>query len=133
VRGHVVWSRDRLVGIQFTQLINVSEVLADHRDPTAGDYQSRLPRIEVHSPARLRSGGQYQPVVLCNISQGGAKLRLGKPDDLKTDVVLIANGLPRLPGSVRWRRGEYAGISFNEVIPFPDVARWIANAHRHAH
>jgi hypothetical protein len=47
--------------------------------------------------------------------------------------VLIANGLPRLPGTVRWRRGEYAGVSFNEVIPFADVARWIANAHRHAH
>ena len=87
----------------------------------------------MHTSARLRSGGQYQPVVLCNISQGGAKLRLGKPDHLKTDVVLIANGLPRLPGTVRWRRGEYTGVSFNEVIPFADVARWVANAHRHAH
>ena len=133
VRGHVVWLRDRLVGIQFTQLVDVSDVLADHRDPEAGEHQSRLPRIEMQTSARLRTGGQYQPVVLCNISQGGAKLRLEKPDELKSDVVLIANGLPRLPGTVRWRRGEYAGISFNEVIPFADVARWIANAHRHAH
>jgi hypothetical protein len=133
VRGHVVWARDRLVGIQFAQPVDVSDVLADHRDPAAGDQQTRLPRVEVHSSARLRSDGQYQPVLLCNISQGGAKLRLGKPDELKSDVVLIANGLPRLPGTVRWRRGEYAGISFNEVIPFADVARWIANAHRHAH
>src|SRR3569623_432980 len=133
VRRHVVWTHDRLVGIQFAHTVDVSDVLADHRDPAAGDQQTRLPRVEVHSAARLRSDGQYQPVLLCNISQGGAKLRLGKPDDLKSDVELIANGLPRLPGTVRWRRGEYAGISFNEVIPFADVARWIANAHRHAH
>lgn len=133
VRGHVVWSRDRVVGIQFAQPVNVSEVLADHRDAATGDHQPRLPRVAVRSPARLRSDGQYQPVLLCNISQGGAKLRLAKPDSLKSDVVLIANGLPRLPGTVRWRRGEYAGIAFNEVIPFADIARWIANAHRHAH
>jgi hypothetical protein len=133
VRGHVVWSRDRLVGIQFTQPIDVSEVLADHHDTAVKAYQPRLPRVDVHTAARLRSGGQYQPIVLCNISQGGAKLHLGRPEQLKTDVVLIANGLPRLPGTVRWRRGDYAGVSFNEVIPFADVARWVANAHRHAH
>jgi len=133
VRGHVVWSRDRLVGIQFAQPVDVFDVLADRRDAATIDHQSRLPRVEVHSSARLRSDGQYQPVLLCNISQGGAKLRLAKPDGLKSEVVLIADGLPRLPGTVRWRRGEYAGIAFNEVIPFADVARWVADAHRHAH
>jgi len=132
VRGNVVWSRDRLVGIQFAQLIDVSAVLADPPDPTTGPYHSRSPRIDVHASARLRSGGHYQPVVLCNISQGGAKLRLTKPAQLDSDVVLIADGLPRLPGSVRWSRGEYAGISFNEVIPFADVARWIADAQHRA-
>src|SRR3569623_2361381 len=79
VRGHVVWTRDRLVGIQFAHPVDVSDVLADRRDQAAGDQQTRLPRVEVHRAARLRSDGQYQPVLLCNISQGGAKLRLGKP------------------------------------------------------
>src|SRR3569833_1416580 len=41
VRGHVVWTRDRLVGIQFAHPVDVSDVLAAHRDPAAGDLQTR--------------------------------------------------------------------------------------------
>src|SRR3569623_1810326 len=52
VRGHVVWTRERLVGIQFAHPVDVSDELADHRDPAAGDQQTRLPRVEVHSAAR---------------------------------------------------------------------------------
>lgn len=131
VRGHVVWARDRLVGVAFSQPIDVLDVLADHRDPAWTQYHPRPPRVQVHTSARLRSGGQYQPVLLCNISQGGAKLRLDQPAALKNDVVLLADGLPRLPGRVRWQREDHAGISFNEVMPFADVARWVANSHRH--
>jgi len=133
VRGHVVWSRDGLVGIQFSQLVNVADVLAEYSDPADGGYQYRVPRIVAPASARLRSGGQYQSVLLCNISQGGAKIHLARPEDLKNDVVLIAQGLPRLPGTVRWRRGDHAGISFNEIIPFTDVAGWIAGASRRLH
>ncbi len=131
VRGHVVWSRDNLVGIQFAQLVDVFDVLSDHQGLAAGILHSRAPRVEVRASARLRSGADYQPVMLLNISQGGAKLQLTKPDELKSDLVLMADGLPRLPGSLRWRRGDAAGISFNEVIPFADVARWVANAREH--
>lgn len=128
VRGHVVWCRDDLAGVKFNKLINVPDILTD--SSRLPDQTSRPPRITVGAPAKLRSGSQYQSVVLCNISQGGARIQLSEPDKVGEEAVLTVNGLPPIIGTVRWRTGDYAGVAFNTLIAFEDVARWASDFNR---
>jgi hypothetical protein len=130
VRGQVVWVDERLVGIQFMQPADIAEILSDRCDPARG--QARAPRVQIHRPARIRSGARYQSIVLCDISQAGVKLCLSKPELLGEEVVLMAQGLPAIAGVVRWRRGDYAGIAFNHLVSFPEIARWVVDEHRGA-
>ncbi|MDF0487621.1 PilZ domain-containing protein [Sphingomonas sp. H39-1-10] len=125
VRGRVVWRRPELMGVRFSQFIDIAEVLTEST-PTSG-YVARAPRVAVSVPARLRSGARYQPVALANISQGGARVYLSDPGRVGDDVVLSVSGLPVLTGSVRWRADACAGIAFNELLAFEDVGRWISS------
>jgi len=125
VRGRVVWRRPELMGVRFSQFIDVAEVLTD---PAASSgHIARPPRIEVNAPARLRSGSRYQAAALGNISQGGARVYLSEPEHVGEEVVLSVSGLPVLTGSVRWRSDRYAGIAFTELLPFEEIGRWISS------
>lgn len=124
VRGRVVWRRPELMGVRFSQLIDVAEVLTD---PATSGFVARPPRVAVSAPARLRSGGRYQAAALGNISQGGARIYLSEPDRVGEDVALSVSGLPVLTGSVRWRADTCAGVAFTELLPFEEVGRWISS------
>lgn len=130
VRGRVVWRRDELAGIKFGQPIELSDVLSNQFESTFMPLAPRAPRAEVNVPARVRSTNGWQPAILRNISQGGAKLQLSKPDEIGATVLLSAPGLAVIPGAVRWRRDGNAGVAFDRLIPFSDIARWVAESHR---
>ena len=125
VRGRVVWRRPELMGVRFSQFIDMAEVLTDPK-PRAG-HVARAPRVAVNVPARLRSGARYQAAAIGNISQAGARIYLSEPDRVGDEVVLSVPGLPVLAGSVRWRADSCAGIAFNELLAFEDVGRWISS------
>jgi len=125
VRGRVVWRRPGLMGVRFSQPVEVAEILTDSADTPK--FGARPPRIDINVPARLQSGEHYQAAALVNISQGGARIYVSEPDLLGDDVVLTVSGLPVLAGSVRWRADNYAGVAFNELLPFEDVGRWISS------
>lgn len=126
--GAVVWERDWEVGIVFPELIDVKAVLASRWITEPGRGRS-LPRIEVSCRGRLKLGSQSFSVELQDISQGGAKLKTQRPLVDKGDAVLTLPDLPAIAGVVRWVGGTDVGISFNECIPFEQLARWI-QAHR---
>ena len=126
--GAVVWERDWEVGIVFPALIDVEAVLASRWVTESGRGRS-LPRIEVGCRGRLKMGPQTYNVELQDISQGGAKVKTQTPLVDKGDAVLTLPDLPPVAGVVRWVGGTNVGISFNECIPFEQLARWI-QAHR---
>ncbi len=130
VRGNVVWRQDELAGIQFAQPIELSEILSNQFESTFMPLEPRGPRAEVNVPGRIKSGGSWQPVIVRNISQGGARLQLDENERLSAAVLLAAPGLAVIPGAVRWRNAEGAGIAFDRLIPFPDIAQWVADSHR---
>jgi len=130
VRGSVVWRQGCLAGIEFAQPIEISEILSHQFQSTFMPLDPRAPRAEVTVPGRIKSGGSWQPVVLRNISQGGARLQLSSADHLDPAILLSAPGLAAIPGSVRWRDGDDAGMAFDRLVPFPDIAQWVADSHR---
>lgn len=121
--GHVVWSHDNLVGVQFDQRIDVLEVL---HAPVSGDADAllqRMPRVRISCPVSLLVDGTRQQVTLVDVSQGGAKLAtdLLREGD---DVTIGIRGLDPHRGVVRWAHDGHAGVAFLSAIPFDKLAKW---------
>ena len=124
LNGSVVWERDWEVGIVFPELIDVDTVLASRWVAEIGARRT-LPRIEVPCRGWLKMGSRSYTAVLQDISQGGAKVQTQAPLVDRDSLVLGLPDLPAVPGVVRWVGGTDVGISFNECIPFEQLARWI--------
>ena len=127
VGGRVVWRRDQLAGMQFQHPIDLAFVLSNQFEDAR--KSARAPRVDVDVPARIRSAATWQPVVLRNISQGGARLQIDPATELLETVLLEAPGLAIIPGSVRWRDEDSAGVAFDRLVPFADIAQWVADSH----
>jgi hypothetical protein len=122
--GRIVWARDWNLGIRFPDPIDVEAVLSS-RWVMEAQRRRNLPRIPLVCDGRLKSGGRSMGVRLLDISQGGARLRLdASPVDVgKADLSLP--GLRSIPGVIRWITTDQAGMSFNECLPFEQLASWI--------
>lgn len=123
VKGKVVWSRDKKIGVQFDEKIEVAEILAPHASDS--DMVPRAPRLDIRRRGRLRIGAHYQLIELHDISQGGAKLSPAGDARADDDVILLLEGLPPLPAVVRWRHDDMIGVTFKTSIPFEQLASWV--------
>ncbi len=122
IPGHVAWSHDGLVGVQFDERIDVLEVL---HAPVHGQQglTQRMPRLRISCPVSLMVNGARQPATLVDVSQGGAKvdaefLREGD------DVTIGIRGLEPHRGVIRWSQSGRAGVAFLTAIPFDTLAKW---------
>lgn len=126
--GRVVWCEAPRAGLAFDAPVVVEEALAT--PVPAGSRIARAPhprapriaaeaRIEVHLPA----GRIYAH--LCDISQGGARLKLPvtvRPGDRMT---LSVPGIAPKLAFARWA-GEDVGVVFAEPLSFDALAGWLA-------
>ena len=126
VSGNIVWSRDKKIGVQFDDKVEVAEVLAPQPNEDEANHIARAPRLDVKRRGRLRVGAHYQLIEIQDISQGGTKFAPAGDTKTGDEVVLLLDGLPPLSGIIRWRHGEAAGITFKMSIPFEQLAQWIA-------
>lgn len=124
VAGSVKWVDDANAGIEFDHAIDVMAVLASQL-VTRSDHKPRMPRVEVRCPATLRMGAHSFRVETRDISQGGAKVALGTPLPADAEVVLAMEGFHSLQGVVRWCADDAAGLTFNSVIPWPQLMHWL--------
>lgn len=124
IAGTVKWIEDANVGLQFAQPIDVMAMLAAQMISDL-DLKPRMPRVEVRAPATLRMGGQTWRVGTRDISQGGAKISLDAVLPPGADIVLAMEGFHSLPGTLRWCDGAVAGVTFNTIIPWPQLVRWL--------
>jgi len=125
VSGTIVWVRDKKIGVQFDEKIDVADILA----PQPGDGDSgrvaRAPRLDLKRRGRIRIGAHYQLIELHDISQGGAKVSPAGDAQIDDEVIVLFDGLPPLTGIVRWRHDDVAGITFKTSIPFEQLAAWV--------
>ena len=124
VSGEVAWVDEANCGITFDELIDVEEILAVQA-ASANGWRPRLPRVEVDRLATLRIGARTYAVSTCDISQGGVKVETDQPLHPGEDVVLTPEKFRAVQGVVRWYHGGVCGISFNQVIPFHELMRWL--------
>ena len=124
IGGHVIWARDAEAGIQFDQVMDVAELLAN---PTVleNGWRPRTPRVEIDRMATLRAGARTYWVHARDISQSGVKVETDQPLPADTEVVVALEGLRPRPGIVRWNNEGGCGIAFNQLIPFGELIDWL--------
>ena len=122
VGGVVRWVKDGRSGIEFTQKIDVHEVLAPHR----GRLSPRAPRLDIDGVATVEIDEEEIALTVVDISQGGIKVEADERLEEGLKVVVNIDGLPLRASIVRWVRGGLAGISFNNIMPLSQIAYWAA-------
>ena len=124
VQGKIAWVEQSNIGVTFDELIDVEEMLATQTSTLQG-WQARLPRVEVDRLATLRIGARTFAVSTRDISQGGVKLETDVAFEPGQQVVFTPERFRPLKGVVRWYHDGLCGLSFNEVIPFHELMRWL--------
>lgn len=130
IHGKVIWARGGRIGLQFDEPARVADLLAPPLKPV-----SRIRRTQMPRPARFAVSLQivlidslYSRVVeLCDISQGGVRVRLGAgtPRPVGETVQLKIPDLGDKRAIVRWAATE-AGLSFVVPLSFEVFSPWLS-------
>jgi hypothetical protein len=123
--GRVAWFDSQMMGVEFSERIDVLDFLATEQERLLNGFVPRAPRLHTDVQGLIRRGAEYMRVQMIDISQGGAKLFSAVPLAVDDDVVLTLRDLPAVHAGVRWTDGERAGLSFHDFIPFETLAQWI--------
>lgn len=121
VVGTVSWANEPYAGVAFDEPIDVIDILSAAQDGP----RPRMPRIEADCSATLRDGAIVHRVWICDISQGGAKLRCDLGMASGAQIVLSVLGMEPIAGIACWSDGEYLGMSFNRLLPLAEMVRWL--------
>ncbi len=90
--------------------------------PPRPDFPPRAIRLTLECHGQLFSEGRETPMVLRNISQGGARIETTTWLPLHQRVRLVIDGLPELPAHVRWRHRYDHGLAFDRALSLPELA-----------
>lgn len=121
ISGTVGWLRDQTAGIAFDQPIDVIGILSASMDGP----RPRMPRIEVGGHATVREGANALRVRVCDISQGGMKIKCETVLPVGADVVVSLPGLTAQAGVTRWSEQGFTGITFNRLLPLGELVCWL--------
>jgi hypothetical protein len=121
ISGRVSWARDAHAGIRFDEPVDVVDILST----SMNGPRPRMPRIQVGGFLTLRDGAFSYRVELCDISQGGVKIRCEKALATDSQVVVSIQRIEPQPSVVRWMEGDYIGITFNRMLALPVLVEWL--------
>ncbi|MEO6247347.1 MAG: PilZ domain-containing protein [Sphingomicrobium sp.] len=121
IRGSVTWVREQNLGVTFDDPIDVIEILSASMDGP----RPRMPRIEVQGFATIREGASTYRMRMCDISQGGLKVETMTVLPKGSDVVIMLAGMSPMPGVVRWTEDGFCGVTFNRLLPLPQLVNWL--------
>lgn len=121
VTGRATWIKDHNVGVTFDEAVDVIEILS----ASADGPRPRMPRIEVDCLATVRDGANIYRLPVCDISQGGIKVKGDPLLDHGCDLSVSLPGLTPQPAALRWREDGHLGISFNRLIPLAELVAWL--------
>lgn len=122
--GTVAWRRGCEVGLAFDRPTDIFAIIAQDIVSQPGERR-RMPRVELVSSALLVSLGGTELVTTRDISQGGAKLDVPFTLAAEEKVTLTLDGLPPIPGVVRWSAGNVAGIAFQPEVKWQELMLWL--------
>jgi len=120
--GRLAWQHGCDVGMQFHAPLSQAELSAVLSQP---ERNARAPRLTTEIKVLVRSGATRRPGTMLNISPRGAGITMANPDLPQRSIKLGIPGLGTLDAQLRWKNGNLAGVSFNEVVLLRNLARCI--------
>ena len=127
--GKIAWKGRDEIGVRFDDSIDVIALLNRQLVSQARERRT-MPRLEVRATAHVKSGEQFRPATLRNISANGLQL---EGDDLPrpgTFVSVFVDGINVPPGEVIWARNNLAGIELFEELSWTSIIPWVRSAVR---
>lgn len=121
VKGSVLWVETDSVGVAFDEPVDVVELLTT----SMKGPRPRMPRIEVDCVASIRTGADVHRMVARDVSQGGTKIETEIELGVGDGVIVTLPGLEPIAGVVRWSDSGCYGVTFNRVIPLPELVGWL--------
>ncbi|WP_404337464.1 PilZ domain-containing protein [Sphingomonas sp. MMS12-HWE2-04] len=129
LQGTVVWSSTGRAGVEFATDIDVDYILAEAKSPTVdiNGNTPRAPRFVVQCQGRITSYGRHIDVIVENVSQTGAQIRMPRPPRKDSEVILTIPGLPQRRGTTRWSTEDTAGLAFHDLISYQELAAFLGH------
>jgi len=122
--GAIAWTKASRAGVRFDAPTDVNAILGKPQlEPSTP--RPRSPRFVAEIPARISSLGRSIDVVLADLSQGGACLRLQRTLRVDSEVILMIPGLPTRRCTTRWSNDEFAGLAFHDPISYAELSAWL--------
>ncbi|MFS2109471.1 PilZ domain-containing protein [Sphingomonas sp. Sphisp140] len=122
--GAIAWTKGGRAGVRFDTPADVNAILGKPQIEAA-TVRPRSPRFAADIPARISSLGRSIDVVVADLSQGGACLRLQRTLRADSEVILMIPGLPTRRCTTRWSNDEFAGVSFHDPISYAELSAWL--------
>jgi PilZ domain len=117
----LVWQRDGYAGFSFCNgAIDASALIAE-----ASPFPKRQVRLQIERPALVTFDLVRRCVMLCDISQQGARVDVQPRLPLGARVNLTAPGLPQRPARVHWRRKRAHGLVFEQAYRLDELAELV--------
>lgn len=130
--GTIAWTQGSRAGVRFDGPIDMDAILGKSQPSTAtAGARPRSPRFITEIPARINSLGRSIDILLADLSQGGACIRLQRTPRPDTEVILMIPGLPSRRCTTRWSNDEYAGVAFHDPISYTELSAWLDSPHAH--
>ncbi|WP_228275282.1 PilZ domain-containing protein [Stakelama tenebrarum] len=127
----IVWTNAGRAGLQFFAPRDMTSILTPANRAAPGKGKApRAPRFETCSAVRIGDGCRSYPARLIDISQSGGHIAIDESIALGGALWILIPDLSPRPISVRWRRGGEAGIAFGQMIPYGELAVWLADSSR---
>ncbi len=122
--GEVDWVRGDAVGLRFDAAADVFGLITRNLVQQPGDARA-MPRVELHVPAMLEVAGRHHFVDVINLSGGGVGIAGREALPPNAPVTLLLDQLPPISGTIRWQRGEAAGIAFDVPLGWETLMPWL--------
>jgi len=122
--GAIAWRRGSEAGLRFDAPVDVFAIIAQDIVSQPGERR-RMPRVETVCSALLETAAGTELVTTRDISQGGVKIDV--PFDLVPEerVMISVDGLPPIPGVVRWSKNNVAGVAFLPELRWQELMLWL--------
>lgn len=124
VEGEVVWKDGASIGVRFSSWISVNNMLA--KPPVQADgTRPRPPRLRLNRKAVIRIGSYMTDIIICDISQRGAKLKFPTSLVIDSRVQIVLGDLRPVSASVKWQAGDMIGIEFHRTLGVEEISNWM--------
>jgi hypothetical protein len=121
--GTVAWVEGNMIGVAFDEAVPMSAMLAHCSfDDRVGKL--RPPRLMVDLRGTLRIDSEDHEVAIGNISQAGVQITAPGPLHDGAVCTIALPGLAPRAATIRWCRGDQAGLMLTEPLDYGQFAAW---------